>query len=400
MQIYITANSPGELAGWVSPIVDKLKEKNPSAKVTLVITPCQYASGMEAKVATDLPGIDSVVRLGQLMKALFLHRGSFLPDTDEKRCVLFLGGDALYSVLLAKQLKAPLYGYLNKPRWPRHFTRYFISDAQLEQRFLDKGVAKQSVQVVGNLGLDSISITRSRREIFSRLTGSPEEQDIITFLPGSRPVEVEFMLSFFTRVAEILGEKFPQQAMFVALSPFADRDLVRRTLNADGTNATVDDDLTEITTASGRSIRIVSDSPHEVMSVSKMVLTIPGTNNLQIAAMGVPLMSVVPLSKAELIPLDGLPGLVNPRIYPFGMLKRKLIMKMNERLKFVSLPNMIANRPIVPELRGVFEPEYVAQQAIALLEDAAAREAMSRELLEVTSVRGAAGKIADSLLEC
>ncbi len=50
MEIFIPADSPGELAGWVRPLVDKLKEKAPQIKINLMITPYQYASGMEIEV--------------------------------------------------------------------------------------------------------------------------------------------------------------------------------------------------------------------------------------------------------------------------------------------------------------------------------------------------------------
>ena len=48
-ELFILTNSPGEVSGWVRPVVSELTLMGFAAKVSLVLLPCQYASGMEAK---------------------------------------------------------------------------------------------------------------------------------------------------------------------------------------------------------------------------------------------------------------------------------------------------------------------------------------------------------------
>jgi lipid A disaccharide synthetase len=41
------------------------------------------------------------------------------------------------------------------------------------------------------------------------------------------------------------------------------------------------------------------------MKASRMVVTLPGTNTLQLAAMGVPMLVLVPLNQIETIAVEG-----------------------------------------------------------------------------------------------
>jgi len=54
MRIAITSNGPGELAGWVRPLVAALYRLAPQTDVTLFFVPDDYATGREAAVAKRL----------------------------------------------------------------------------------------------------------------------------------------------------------------------------------------------------------------------------------------------------------------------------------------------------------------------------------------------------------
>lgn len=391
--VFITANSPGEIAGWVSPLVESLKKRDPSVMVSLVVTPCQYASGAEAGVAAELPGIDRVVRIGRLTReTLFGGRGN--RHLGEGSCVLFMGGDALYAVLLSKLLKLPAFAYIGKPRWRRHFHKYMVTDANIRGRFLHAGVSPDKIAVVGHLSLDSAKVTASRDEILGRL-GLSADCEIVTFLPGSRPFEVDFLVPFFAEAAEIMRERLPETRIFFAISPFAKKDLIVKSAARANARVTRSGDLV---TSGGCRIRLELEDRHELMSVSRLIVTIPGTNNLQIAGMGVPMLIVTPLNKAEEIPMDGLLGLLNPRIFPIGLLKRRLILSRKKHTKYVSLPNIIAGREIVPEMLDILQPRDVAERACSLLRDPGLCETISRDLLRISHHRGAAERIASLVL--
>lgn len=384
--IYITANSPGEIAGWAIPVVDALKAKDPSVRITLVITPCQYASGREAEVAAAHPGVDRIVRIWPLMREIILGRHRAGPGS----LVLFLGGDMFYALWLARRLRIPAWAYTSSPRRGNQFSRYLVADNATRSRFIDKGIAPESIEVVGQLSLDSIRVSGSRDEIVARLDG----EDIATFLPGSRPAEIRHMVPFFAEAAELLSRRHPGLRMYYAVSPFVDGKLLDRAVEQGNCRRGGDD----IVTPGGLRIRLVTRDQHDIMSVSKLVIAVPGTNNLQVAAMGVPMLIVTPLNWAEDIPMDGLLGLLNPKVPPFGWLKRKIILSWLPHTEYVSLPNKLASRHLVPELLGILAPDQVADRASELLDQPERTAEICREIREIIGEPGAAERMASALL--
>jgi lipid-A-disaccharide synthase len=303
--------------------------------------------------------------------------------------VLYLGGDAAYAVMLSKLLRMPACAYLGKPRWRKHFATYMVSDDRAERRFADAGIGPERVRVVGHLGLDSVPI---RENPPRRTKGDPP---IVTFLPGSRPFEIEFMLPFFIETAEIMRERLPDARFHFAVSQFVDRKLIVKCVSRVGARMGSNGD---VVSASGCRIRLEMENALEIMSASRLVVTIPGTNNLQLAAMGVPMLIVTPLNAAERIPVDGLLGLLDYRVFPVGLIKRHLILGKRGRVKYVSLPNIIAGREIVPEMLDILQPGQVAERAVSLLNDSDRCAEMVRDLAEIARHGGAARKIAELVL--
>lgn len=388
MQVFITANSPGEISGWVRPVVEELKKKSPEASVTVVITPCQYASGAEMSVAEGTPGVDEAVRLWPLVR-----KSIFSKEKPPKgSCVLFLGGDAFYAVLLSRTLKIPALAYMPKPRWRGSISRYLVPDENMKSRFKKAGVADEKVEVVGRLETESVNVSGTPSDIRSRKGLSDVE--VVTLLPGSRPFELETMLPFFIKTAEAMNKLVEGRIYFLVFSPFANRDKITQILEKEGLLFTSD----EIDTPGGCRVRMIWDGGHDIMSVSKLAVTVPGTNNLQLAAMGVPMLVVVPLDNAHKIPVDGIFGLLNADIPPIGYLKKQMLVRKARSLPYVSLPNIIAGKVIVPEMVDFIKPEDVAERAALLLSEDAVLEQMERDLKTVAGERGAAGRIADAVL--
>src|SRR4030065_229347 len=45
MDIYLVANSPGEICGFVKPVLRRLKERLPQARLTAILLPCTFSTG-------------------------------------------------------------------------------------------------------------------------------------------------------------------------------------------------------------------------------------------------------------------------------------------------------------------------------------------------------------------
>ena len=65
--LYILANSPGEMSGWVAPVVTQVRLHMPEARITVALIPDWFTSGRERDFGEQLPvdrvaGVFTVIR--------------------------------------------------------------------------------------------------------------------------------------------------------------------------------------------------------------------------------------------------------------------------------------------------------------------------------------------------
>ncbi|MDR1581338.1 MAG: hypothetical protein LBS35_13360 [Synergistaceae bacterium] len=390
--IFITANSPGEISGWAVPVIRELRAKIWRCRITMIILPCQYASGEEMALASE-SGADRCLPLGRI-KELKKESEGIAP----KRLLLHLGGDVAFSVYLSKTIKCPLWVYASRPRWKFFVDRYFVPDAKSAERFKSGAAGERRYRVVGNLALDSVVLNETE-EATREFLGLPPDAAVMACLTGSRPIEYTGSIALFVRVSQIVTEHFPDLRVIFPLAPTIREEQIQKTLADSGIGWRGENRVREIDIAPGRTALVVRNMTLEVLNCAKLALAVPGTNNLQAAALFVPFIMVLPLDRADEFPVDGLMGII-PHTFPgFRRLKRAYIKRMNEKTSVLSLPNKIAGRMIAPEIRGIFNPRVVARMAIGLLESPEKLKEISRAFFECTHERGASGKIAEDILK-
>lgn len=143
----------------------------------------------------------------------------------------------------------------------------------------------------------------------------------------------------------------------------------------------------------------VTDDPWGALATSDLVVTIPGTNTLELALLAVPFAVVVETDLLALAPLEGvlewivrIPGLGGP-------IRRALLRQHLARVKYTALPNLRAGRAIAPEWVGRWTSEELAKQVAALLRAPGRREAMRRDLREAFTLHpGASRAVAGAAL--
>jgi lipid-A-disaccharide synthase len=356
--IVLVANSPGELSALVKPVVAELAHR-PHLRIILVLTPCQYTSGVEVEFSRQLKGIAEIITAGEYRNwAMMNHqpRVQFAPQG----VVLFLGGDLLHAMLIAKKLKYPAYAYLNERiAWKNFYRKFFVADEPAYKSFA-RQAPKGKVQLVGNLMVDSVADLKKWEPA----------KDVVTFMPGSRKWEIDYMTPFYRQVIQQIKAQAPQVRFQVVSSPFV------RAHSIEGARTITFDELQN----------------------SELVVTIPGTNTAKIAARGIPMIVVFPLNHPEVIPLEGLADLLGKLPVMGKPFKRWVAGLVNKKTKFFALPNQKAGREIVPEIRGVIEPLDVARKAVELLADREARRKMSHDLSQALGRPGAAKKITEEIL--
>ena len=70
---------------------------------------------------------------------------------------------------------------------------------------------------------------------------------------------------------------------------------------------------------------LVREGQYAAIAASSLAVAFPGTNNLQIASLGVPLLMIAPLNQAHNIPLDGIPGALPREGAAAVAVKKKLV---------------------------------------------------------------------------
>jgi lipid-A-disaccharide synthase len=387
LDLYITANSPGEIAGWVAPVVREIRSRIWKCRITLVILPCQYASGSELSLGASC-GVDRCLRIGDLHGLA----------AAGKKLVLRMGGDFFFSVYLSRKLASPLWAYSTRPSWGRFVERFFVPDEVSARRFAASGFPSDRYEMIGNLVLDSVVLNESEEETRA-LLGLSADEPVISCLTGSRPIEYCRGVPFFGSIASLVTEKFPDHRVLFPLAPTVREDLLQNALRDAGVEWKGETRVHAVSLGGGRWGTVVRDRTLEALSCSRLAIAVPGTNNMQAAALYVPFVMVLPLDRADEYPLDGLPGILPLWLPGVKKFKRGFIMRLNERTDFVSLPNKMAGRMIAPEIRGLFNVEDVADKVINLLGSPDELQSIQRAFWELTHERGASARLAERVAE-
>ncbi|MFH1576741.1 MAG: hypothetical protein ABID35_04275 [Candidatus Margulisiibacteriota bacterium] len=359
--IVLVTNSPGELSALVKPVAETFVEKFKEARITLVLTPCQYTSGKELDYIKTIKGIANTVSADGYKDWILKNKKPAITFTG-KGLVLYLGGDLAHAILVAKKLKYPAYAYVQDwIGWAKSYQKFFVPDEQSRNKLSKNRKASAKISVIGNLMVDSVA----------DLPKWSPQPNVITFLPGSRHWQINHMTPIYKNIMAAIRSQVPEVKFQIVSSPFV----------------------------SAKNIAGAKVIDFEEVFNSGLVITIPGTNTARLAAMGLPMISIFPLDDPDVIPLEGLVHYISLVPYLGSWFKRALVNALNKKVKYFALPNIKANSEIIPEIRGIIDPAVVAQKAVSLLKDRKIREKMSEDLIKAMGEPGAAVKITEAINE-
>lgn len=367
MDVIITTNSPGEVSAWVKPIVRALKREWPETKITVFIPPCTFASGREVPVVESFAEVERAIGPAAYLRyaLLRLKPGGFKPSG--KGFVLFLGGDLGHATLLGKRLGYPVYAYTERDAGHAEDIRlFFVPSEQVIPRMERKGVKPNQIKVVGNLMLDAVRPDVSAEAMRALLELEPDER-VLNLFPGSRPHEVRISLPLYIRSAILFLEAHPGFKPVITLAPFITMENVRDFLTQAHDLQFIIDERGENVAylkVNGVDLVLYRGSSYNTMQVSELAISLPGTNNVELAAMGVPTLVILPLNWPELIPLPGLVGIIGGVPFLGPWLKRRVVIpKILPRFPQVSPVNRMAGQIIMPELVGLLDEAKIARRA-------------------------------------
>ncbi len=408
LDIIITANSPGEVAAWVKPVVWELKRYYPESKITVFLPPCVFASGSEKRVLQEYQKIDRIYERREYLKYILLKKKLTDFSPGKEGIVIFLGGDLFHAVMLGKRLDYPIVAYTEGVyNWGNQIGKFMVPDERTRTKLIKRGSPADKVDIIGNLMLDAIKVELNPEE--TRHFLQIRDEFVVTLFPGSRPAEVEYMLPFFLdAISDLFKTNLQKELKFsflLSLSPFIEVERLQEifqhyiTKNELYGQYIKGEKYDLIQLGKQLEVKILTAQQYSIMQITNLALTIPGTNNLELAYFGTPMLVLLPLNKPEDIPLEGIPGLLGkvPLVGP--ALKRVLVPKIAEKMEFVALINIIAQEKIVPEVKGILKPDVLTREIELLLSNRKRLQEISNKLKDAVGEKGAVQKLRQIVTE-
>jgi lipid-A-disaccharide synthase len=295
-----------------------------------------------------------------------------------------------------------------------------------------------SAERLRGLGCNTVSVghpiierTKSAysRDEFANLFGLDPSRPIIGLLPGSRTHEVEHLMPTLIDAARLIYKDVRDAQFVIGVAPGMTREQMMKYLSsapdvaarieeawhefvqeaetrllrpvartadmltgrAQRSLVTVqglivpEDTLKDNSNAERRSQQLRTNAERalppvvlakgvtsELMAHSDVLLTCSGTATLEAAAFGTPMLILYRYSKMMAFEIA--------------------VLGVKKRIKMIGLPNILAERMIVPELiQETCTPESIAQHTIQLLRDPKIRGQMKADLAEVRALLGEPG---------
>ncbi|MCD6362736.1 MAG: hypothetical protein J7M13_01865 [Synergistetes bacterium] len=342
MRLLLLVNGPGELYSWAVPLFRYLKNKG--WKVSLKLLPCQFSSGLEEVVARE-EGLD-------------LSQGEEKYDV-----VLQLGGDAFWGWREKRRRRVPVlrYGFGLGGIFSYTYDSYLLPHHRLKLFF---GRRKRAT-VVGSLSSDRVCYFPSRDVARKRLGIGKEF--LLGIFPGSRVPIWRRASSFLRELISFL----PQEITYlVGRSPFIPKS---------------------------EPSFLPEASPDLLLSASDLLLTLPGTNTLEASALGTPMLVVAPFQFIDLVPVSGVIGFISSLPFLGKRIKLLALSASLAKRRFLSWPNRLLGKSLVPEMYGDVTPRKVANAIVEIMENEPYRRVMREKLPRIVGGPGASWRIEEVL---
>ncbi len=347
--------SAGEASGdrYAGGLVERLRQRWPAAEFFGCAGPRMREAGVRAVVdASQLAVVGLVEVVSHLPRIFGLYRRLCRVARQERPELAILTDSPDFHLRLAGRLKRagiPVV-YLVAPQvwaWRRGRLRVLRRTVDrllcifpFEEAFFRRhGV---NAYYIGHPLAGLVRASGTREEFFER-HGLEAARPLVALLPGSRRGEARRHLPELLEAVERIGERVP--AAFVLALPgggFAGLQDFREPM-------------------ARSSIQLVEGATWEVLAHADLALAASGTVTIEAALLGTPMVTFY-------------------RVAGLSWWLGKFLV----RVPYYSMVNLVAGRPVVPELmQNDFYGERLAAEAVRLLEDGVSRQRMRAELKAV-----------------
>ncbi len=399
MRIAITANGPGEFAGWVRPLTAALRARDPSVEIHVLCVPDDYATGTEAAyIERTVPGVRAYPPAAYVR--LVLGRGvDGLPAQVDR--VQYLGGDLSHAARVQSKLGGAATAYkFSRKKYAPLFERIFAVDEANKAQLEGWSTPPERIRVIGNLAIDGALGEAAGAY------GDPQSdaaRDGFVLFPGSRHNEVVNLFPTFVRIALNLRRMLPDVPIAFAGSPFVDDEKLRDALAKGGEHPHaygVPAELRDGEIIAGGEQFPLLRAAMGAAAHARLAISIPGTKVIELAALGIPAVVCTPFNAPELAVIGGPMQYVGKVPLIGTPVKRAAVMAVVRRFRYFAQPNIDAGRELDPEIAGTLLPSQVAHFAAERWADVEWCRATGAELrARYAHHAGAAERMAAFLLE-
>ena len=365
-----TGEVSGDLQGAL--LIQSLKHRAALSGLELEIV-ALGGSKMAAAGATVLGNTSSIGSMGileglpyiwpthQIQRCAKQYLQQHPPDLvvliDYMRPNLFIG-----SYVRQQLPQVPVVYYIAPQEWvwsnsPRDTTRIVgMTDKMLaifpeEARYFQANGG--NVVWVGHPLVDLMQAAPSREAARAALLIEPDQLSVV-LLPASRRQELKYLLPVMFQAAQQIQAKLPQVQFWIPLSLEIYRQPIQQAIERYGLRATV-----------------LSNRTQEVIAAADLAITKSGTVNLELALLNVP-------------------QVVLYRLNPVTFWIARNFLKFS--IPFMSPPNLVVMKPIVPEfLQEQATPENIVQASLELLLNPSHRQQTLADYQEMRQALGEVG---------
>lgn len=331
-------------------LMQALRQRLPHVEFVGICGPQMLAQGGRSMFPMERLSVMGLVEVLGRLRELFGIRDELVREFSENRIDLFIGIDApdfnLRVEAMLKPLGIPTVHYVSPSVWAwrqgrvegiRAAVDTVLCLLPFEKKFYDEhGV---NAVFVGHTLADSLPMVNDTAAARATL-GLAAGTEYVALLPGSRGGEVNRLAPRLLAAALKLKQARPQVRFIIPAINAARRADIEQHLAVAGVEAQVFDD------AHGAGVGRL------VMAAADVVVLASGTATLEAMLLKKPMVVVYYLHWLTW-----------------------LIARLLVKVPFVSLPNLLAGKALVPELlQGAASPDGIARETLRWLQDDAYRE--------------------------
>lgn len=337
----VAGEASGDMLG--AHLISALKKQRKNLSFFGIAGPKMMSEGVQTLYPMERLSVRGYFEVIKHLHGLLKLRKALLAQILIEKPDIFIGVDAPdFNFWLERKLKKygiPTIHYVSPSIWAwrggrihkiKRAVTHMLALFPFEPALYEK--VNLAVTYVGHPLADELALRPNKRAARGLLKLRQDEL-VIAMLPGSRQSEVQQHAEFFVQTAELMTQHHPSAKFIVPLITRETRDIFDRAL-AKSSNHELE-------------MKLLFSHAHDAMEAADFVVVASGTATLEAALLKKPMIIIYRMSTISW-----------------------WLLKAMRYIPYVGLPNILANKYIVPELlQKDATPEKLNETMIAMLKD-------------------------------